>query len=148
MIGVKEDDINYLGENLKIHPINLTQVALADLKKISIIQIAQHPKGKEKRFSVGCVRVIQGISIFYEADTDAGSSGSPVFFAHKEMYRIIAFHKSGGAPISSSEHKSNRGILINVILDHVNGGKLTIILTTVPYIVSIGCKCNDLYLYG
>ena len=123
MVGVKKEDIDYLKTNLKIYPLNLKPITPSDIEKVRIVQIAQHPGGKQTRFSPGLVCGIQEIFILYEADTAAGSSGSPVFFVRNEACHVLALHKSGGATTTRRKEPANVGIFINVILDHVNGSK-------------------------
>lgn len=120
MIGIKKDDVDDLETHLNIHPLDLKPVMTADLYKVNIIQIAQHPGGRQKRFSVGRVCEIQKTWILYDADTDAGSSGSPVFFVRNEDYKLLALHKSGGATATLCKELVNKGIFINIILNHAN----------------------------
>ena len=89
--------------------------------------MAQHPRGKPKRFSMGRVCELQEKYILYDADTAAGSSGSPVFYVRDDDYCVLALHKSGGVLTSSCKQPVNKGVFINHILDHLGGGKLLMV---------------------
>jgi len=73
---------------------------LADAGKIVApepINIVQHPKGERKQVVVRENRLIDaldGVDRFYhyEADTEPGSSGSPVF---NDQWEVVALHHSG-----------------------------------------------------
>ena len=52
------------------------------------ITIVQHPTGGEKSIAIGPVLRVQGPKVMYEADTEAGSSGSPVL----KDYIPVALH--------------------------------------------------------
>lgn len=121
-VGLKAEDIEALHSTLDIHPLQLQSVPENDLYNVKNVQIAQHPQGKPKRFSMGRVCEIKEKFILYDADTTAGSSGSPVFYVSNEDFGILALHKSGGVVTSSCKQPVNKGVLINIILDHLNGG--------------------------
>ena len=75
------------------------------------IFIFQHPKGESKKVSYHKISDIQPPFLYYKADTDVGSSGSPVL----RQFKLIAVHSKG------SEHlRYNKGILCTVILQHLN----------------------------
>jgi len=57
------------------------------------ICIAQIPKGKELFFSEGDITKIQNYELAYDATTDKGSSGSPIFL--KNTTEVIGIHKQG-----------------------------------------------------
>ena len=122
LVGIKPEDINALHTKLVINPLQLQRVPENDLYKVKNVQIAQHPQGKPKRFSMGRLCEIKEKYILYDADTTAGSSGSPVFYVSNEQLCILALHKSGGALTATCKQLVNKGVLINIILDHLNGG--------------------------
>ena len=124
MVGVRSEDVDSLRTRFGVRPLELQRNRLHDLVNVKIVQIAQHPRGEPRRFSVGGVCELQSRYILYDADTSAGSSGSPVFYACNENYRVLAVHKSGGVEASSCKEPVNKGVLINVILDHLTGGTL------------------------
>jgi hypothetical protein len=124
LIGLNPEDIDSLYTRLDIRPLSLQRIPEPDLYQVKIVQIAQHPQGKSKRFSMGTVCEIQEKYILYDADTTAGSSGSPVFYVRNENCCVLALHKSGGVVTSSCKQPVNKGVFINIILDYLSGGKL------------------------
>jgi len=58
------------------------------------VSIIQHPNGRSKEIACRANRVIRrtGIFIHYTADTDPGSSGSPVF---SDEWELVALHHAG-----------------------------------------------------
>jgi V8-like Glu-specific endopeptidase len=90
--------------------------------------IIQHPGGERKR--VGFVR--NQVSFFddrvvhYLTDTQAGSSGSPVFDGQG---RLIALHHAGGRPqevVGRAPMRKNEGIRISRIIDGLQGQNIII----------------------
>ena len=77
------------------------------------IFIFQHPKGESKKFSYQKISNIERPFVFYQADTDIGSSGSPVL----RKFKLLAIHSKG-----SDSLKYNKGALCSEILQHVNFG--------------------------
>ncbi|CAB4015370.1 Hypothetical predicted protein [Paramuricea clavata] len=122
LVGLKPDDIDSLHTKLDIRPLRLQRISEHDVYNVKIVQIAQHPQGKPKRFSMGRVCEIQEKYILYDADTTAGSSGSPVFYVRDEDCCVLALHKSGGVVTSSCKQPVNKGVFINIILDYLSGG--------------------------
>jgi V8-like Glu-specific endopeptidase len=92
------------------------------------VNIIQHPNGNSKQIAVTANEVLSiwGHHVFYRADTEAGSSGSPVF---NQEWGVISLHqagkllKDGGLQVNAQgERKSaNRGILISWILEALGG---------------------------
>lgn len=90
------------------------------------VNIIQHPNGDDKQIALTSNEVISiwGPRIFYKADTEPGSSGSPVF---NQDWKVVALHHAGklmsegGLVINEKGDKAsaNRGILISHILDEV-----------------------------
>lgn len=70
------------------------------------VQILQHPKTLPMKLAFGTVGDISGHRLSYDANTDEGSSGSPVLTAD---WQVVALHRDGGAT-------RNRGILCAPIL--------------------------------
>lgn len=118
MVGVSDRDVKYLTDH-RIKPVKLHHVPLC-ARIGDIIYIPQHPSGLQKRMSTERISEISGTIVSYKADTDAGSSGSPVFCAQNNKMFVIALHKAGGATLVNGE-LVNKGILMNAILDHVTG---------------------------
>jgi endonuclease G len=90
------------------------------------VNIIQHPNGDDKQIALTSNEVISiwGSKIFYKADTEPGSSGSPVF---NQDWKVVALHHAGklmsegGLTINDKGEKAsaNRGILISFILDEI-----------------------------
>ena len=62
-----------------------------------------------------------GSLLFYQCDTDAGSSGSPVFKEVNGELKIVALHRGGRDPRQGSSGY-NIGSLMSVIINHIVGG--------------------------
>jgi V8-like Glu-specific endopeptidase len=74
------------------------------------VNIIQHPWGEVKRttFRANNITSISGDKVFYLADTDEGSSGSPVF---NQDWKVIALHSRGGDEKDESIKVSLEGTL-------------------------------------
>ena len=77
------------------------------------IFIFQHPKGETKKFSYQKISKIDRPFVYYNADTDIGSSGSVVL----RKFKLIAIHSKG-----SDALRYNKGTLCSEILSHLNNG--------------------------
>ena len=77
--------------------------------------IFQHPKGGEKKFSADKILRVDKPFVQYRADTDDGSSGSPVVTT--TGLKLIAVHHGGKAELGY-----NRGTLCSEILVHLRTG--------------------------
>ena len=88
-----------------------------DVEKGDEIFIFQHPRGRPKEFSHEQIMVVERPFVYYKADTDTGSSGSPVL----RNLKLLAVHHKG------REGEYNKGTLCSEILKHLNSGtcKLT-----------------------
>lgn len=71
------------------------------------VTIVQHPRGEKKQVALRDNRIIDGPDRFvhYSADTEPGSSGSPVF---NDQWEVIALHH---ASVPAPEHTEFGGIL-------------------------------------
>jgi len=85
------------------------------------VTIIQHPRGEDKQIALNANEVIGQMNqhLFYETDTDEGSSGSPVF---NKDWKVVAIHHAGkitdgGMVINAQGDKrpANRGILFRDI---------------------------------
>lgn len=77
------------------------------------IFIFQHPNGESKKVSYHKISNVNRPFLFYKADTDRGSSGSPVL----RKFQLIAIHSKG-----DEFHRYNKGILVDEILYHLQTG--------------------------
>ena len=80
------------------------------------LNIIQHPQGRQKELVVQdnkIDRLFQN-AVRYTADTEPGSSGSPVFDNH---WRLVALHHSGGDRNANGQFINNEGIRIDRIVD-------------------------------
>lgn len=80
------------------------------------IFIFQHPKGEIKKFSYQKISKIERPYVYYNADTDIGSSGSVVL----RKLKLIAVHSKG-----SDLLQYNKGTLCSEILNHLKTGSYT-----------------------
>ena len=79
------------------------------------IIIFQHPQARPKEFSVDKILCVEKPFVQYRADTDDGSSGSPVVTT--TGLKLIAVHHGGEAELGY-----NRGTLCSEILVHLRTG--------------------------
>ena len=108
-VGVDKADI----DGLAIQPILMKPEP--ELKKGENVMIIQHPKGGSKKYSEEKILEVKKPYVLYQADTDRGSSGSPVLTS--AGLALIAVHHKG-----SEEEGHNRGTLISEILKHLQEG--------------------------
>lgn len=84
-----------------------------------LANVIQHPNGQHKQIAIQENEIVSVHSsvIRYTADTEPGSSGSPVF---NNMWRIVALHHSAGDyDAQQKAWLNNEGIRIDVIIDTV-----------------------------
>jgi endonuclease G len=116
---------------------SLTPLALSDAGDKHMLgevaNVIQHPTGDYKQLVLRENRLVarQGPMLFYVADTDRGSSGSPVF---NNEWQVIALHHWGGASPAlratlppTTKISFNEGVRISTIVAdlksrHQNGG--------------------------
>lgn len=81
------------------------------------VNIIQHPRGRRKELSLhdNKVNYIYDIGIRYTADTEGGSSGSPVF---NNEWNLVALHHAGWQ--DDQGNATNEGIRINAIVDFLS----------------------------
>ena len=97
------------------------------LSKGDVIIIFQHPKGRAKAYSSEKILHVEKPFVFYKADTETGSSGSPVLTA--SGLKLIAIHHKG-----SEELSYNKGTLCSEVLMHLHTG-------TCRYIFNLSLFC-------
>jgi endonuclease G len=88
----------------------------------SFVTIVQHPRGKKKQIALRENRVVEVLDnhLHYAADTEPGSSGSPVF---DDTWHVICLHHAG---VPAPDHKElggfvNEGIRVKSIRAFVKG---------------------------
>lgn len=84
-----------------------------------LANVIQHPKGQHKQIAIQENKIvsIHPSVIRYIADTEPGSSGSPVY---NNMWRVIALHHSAGDYDAQKKvWLNNEGMRIDVIIDKV-----------------------------
>lgn len=74
--------------------------------------IVQHPAGRRKEVVVNGNRIVRvtDLAIHYLADTEGGSSGSPVF---NQRWELVALHHAGGA-------RDNVGVRVDRVLKYLS----------------------------
>jgi endonuclease G len=89
------------------------------------VTIVQHPKGQKKQVALRENRIVDVVDSFlhYEADTEPGSSGSPVF---NDQWEVVALHH---ASVPATDHAElggimNEGIRISRVLKAIHDSKL------------------------
>jgi V8-like Glu-specific endopeptidase len=88
--------------------------------------ILQHPSARQKRLGYvrNTISDVDERSVKYLTDTEAGSSGSPVFDARG---RLIALHRRGGEPVKVAGQlpvAKNEGIRISRVLQRLKAVKI------------------------
>lgn len=110
-VGVSKHDIDNLQQTIQPIPMEPEP----ELRKEDSIMIFQHPKGRRKEYSQDKISNIEKPFVFYKADTETGSSGSPVLTT--VGLKLIAIHHKG-----SEEGSYNKGTLSSEVLMHLETG--------------------------
>jgi endonuclease G len=78
--------------------------------------VVQHPSGRRKEVALQDNEIDRLFSnvVRYKADTEPGSSGSPVF---DNLWQIVALHHAGGDRDASGKWLNNEGIRIDAVID-------------------------------
>ena len=79
------------------------------------VNIVQHPQGRPKEVVLEQNRITDVLPkyLHYQADTEPGSSGSPVF---NNSWELVALHHSAGEQAPNGTYLNNEGIRIDKIL--------------------------------
>lgn len=89
------------------------------------VSIIQHPGGEKKQVAVRENRVIDLAErfIFYETDTEPGSSGSPVF---NDQWEVIALHHASVPAPERPEHGGilNEGVRVSRLVEFLTSQEL------------------------
>lgn len=90
------------------------------------VTIVQHPRGEKKQIALRENRIVDVLDSFlhYEADTEPGSSGSPVF---NDRWQVVSLHH---ASVRAPEHDElggfvNEGIRMHGLREFVRGRSFT-----------------------
>lgn len=99
--------------NIKAIPLLTDPQTVTRNERVNIIQ---HPKGRRKELSLhdNKVTYIYDKGIRYTADTEPGSSGSPVF---NNEWDLVALHHAGWSDMDGEA--TNEGIRISAIVDYL-----------------------------
>ena len=114
----KELDFTIVACDSEPLPLSIEPIALfcnADtITRGERVNIIQHPQGRRKEISLhdNKVSYVYDKAIRYSADTEGGSSGSPVF---NNQWSLVALHHAGWVHRDGSAN--NEGIRINAIVD-------------------------------
>lgn len=77
--------------------------------------IVQHPRGRRKEVALQNNEIDRLFTnvVRYKADTEPGSSGSPVF---DNLWQLVALHHAGGDRDASGQWLNNEGIRIDALI--------------------------------
>jgi S1-C subfamily serine protease len=102
-----------LPESMKPIPLLRDPETVTRNERVNIIQ---HPKGRRKEISLhdNKVTYVYDKVIRYTADTEGGSSGSPVF---NNQWDLVALHHAGWTEPDGSA--SNEGVRMTAIVNHL-----------------------------
>jgi V8-like Glu-specific endopeptidase len=132
------EELDYAYIKIKDNPSNpLSQWGYLEIDAFSEpridqpVNIIQHPLGQSKQIALTANKIISidNHKLFYQTDTERGSSGSPVF---NNEWKVVALHhagiteEDGGLVINSKTGErrgANEGILIKHIVQHI-GAKI------------------------
>ena len=89
-----------------------TDIQFAETQQVNIIQ---HPQGRPKEVVLRQNRITSVLPNFlrYEADTEPGSSGSPVL---NNSWQLVALHHAAGDPGPNGTYLNNEGVRIDRII--------------------------------
>jgi endonuclease G len=111
----------------ELAPFGFNRLIESDGKALvgEFVTIVQHPRGEKKQVALRENRIIDGQEryVHYSADTEPGSSGSPVF---NDQWEVIALHHASVKAPERTEFGGilNEGIRVSAILGAVKDGQL------------------------
>lgn len=117
----KELDFTIIACDSTPLPADIEAIALLEdadtITRGERVNIIQHPRGRRKEISLhdNKVNYVYDIGIRYTADTEGGSSGSPVF---NNQWNLVALHHAGWSETDGSA--TNEGIRIASIVEFLN----------------------------
>ena len=112
----------------ELAPFGFNRMISAEGKAIAgdFVTIVQHPEGQKKQVALRDNRIVDVFDEFlhYEADTQPGSSGSPVF---NDQWELVALHH---ASVPAPEHPElgkfvNEGIRVSRLLAFISAQSYT-----------------------
>lgn len=107
------------------------------------VNIIQHPRGRRKELSLhdNKVNYVYDIGIRYTADTEGGSSGSPVF---NNEWNLVALHHAGWQDPAGSGGATNEGIRMKAIVDFLTAESQSESSPLMNNLVECITDCNTL----
>ncbi|MFD4267995.1 DNA/RNA non-specific endonuclease [Rhodococcus sp. NPDC058481] len=115
------------GQADRLAPFGFNRLIEAEGKAIigDFVTIVQHPRGAKKQIALRENRIVDIPERFlhYSADTEPGSSGSPVF---NDQWEVVALHHASVRAPAHTEFGGilNEGVRISRILQHLRGQDL------------------------
>ena len=110
-VGINKKEIDDL--KLSIEPIVMEPEP--KVRKGDGISVFQHPEGQPKKYSQDKIVAVQPPFFLHKADTEIGSSGSPVVTT--VGLKLVGIHHKGCKELSY-----NKGTLCSEILQDLNSG--------------------------
>ena len=128
-VGINKEEMDNLQSSLGCKIVPIVMESEPELKEGKLISIFQHPKGRPKEWSVKEILRIEKPFVYYKADTEPGSSGSPVLTS--PAMTIVAIHCTG------KQKEYNKGTLCSEVIMHLNKGTCTFIVHLCFFVASV-----------
>jgi V8-like Glu-specific endopeptidase len=109
--GVGEGESDKAGDRWGYIELNDSPI----YRKGQHFNIVQHPSGRQKEIALQDNEIdeLRENVVRYKADTEPGSSGSPVF---DNVWQLVALHHAGGEKDASGKWLNNQGIRVDAIV--------------------------------